>query len=98
MNGRCTCTERWKNPGALGTSAQRYVLFVFNHNNLTSNLQRHIPENLQSIHKAEVCHGDLRYENLVINTSGKVAIDGAIMDAAESNKNIVSYVVYWIQE
>ena len=41
------------------------------------------------IHKAGVCHGDLRYENLVIDGSGEVAIidfDRAMIDAEESDK------------
>ena len=29
---------------------------------------------MQSIHRAGVCHGDLRYNNLLINDSGEVAI------------------------
>jgi RIO-like serine/threonine protein kinase len=44
---------------------------------------------LESIHKAGVYHGDLRYENLVIDSSGDVAIidfDQAIIDGKESDK------------
>jgi len=44
---------------------------------------------LKSIHEAGVYHGDLRYENLVIDSSGEVAIidfDRAIIGAEESDK------------
>jgi tRNA A-37 threonylcarbamoyl transferase component Bud32 len=44
---------------------------------------------LKAIHTAGVYHGDLRYENLVVNASGEVAIidfDRAMINARESDK------------
>jgi serine/threonine protein kinase len=52
---------------------------------------------LQSVHEAGVCHGDLRYENLVINASGEVAIidfDRAIIDAEEPDKKAEYRMLY----
>jgi serine/threonine protein kinase len=45
---------------------------------------------MRAIHSAGVHHGDLRYENLLINDSGEVAIidlDRATLNASESARN-----------